>query len=121
MLFYIRTHYISFVRLYNKNFSKKQQITSKLAIDSKQRSMSLCKKHLECLFAISRNRSDDTRRKLFQFKIVQFLCQEIELEFECTTAASKQKRNRLLEESKSNQAFKQEEKEEKKTTGSLLP
>lgn len=23
MLFYIRTHYISFVRLYNKNFSKK--------------------------------------------------------------------------------------------------
>lgn len=24
MLFYIRTHYISFVRLYNKNFSKKQ-------------------------------------------------------------------------------------------------
>jgi hypothetical protein len=24
MLFYIRTHYISFVRLYNKNFSKKE-------------------------------------------------------------------------------------------------
>ncbi len=35
MLFYIRTHYISFVRLYNKNFSKKQQNTSQLAIESK--------------------------------------------------------------------------------------
>ena len=26
MLFYIRTHYISFVRLYNKNFTKKEKI-----------------------------------------------------------------------------------------------
>jgi hypothetical protein len=25
MLFYIRTHYISFVRLYNKNFTVKNQ------------------------------------------------------------------------------------------------
>lgn len=73
MLFYIRTHYISFVRLYNKNFSKKQQMksgSSQNAIESKRRSMNLCKQHIECLFSISRNRSDDTRRKLFQFKIV---------------------------------------------------
>ncbi len=68
MLFYIRTHYISFVRLYNKNFSKKQEETS--VSDSKHRSMSLCKEHLECLFAISRHRNEDTRRKLYQFKIL---------------------------------------------------
>lgn len=36
----------------------------------KQASLSLCKKLLECLFAIARNRNEDTRRKLFQFKIV---------------------------------------------------
>lgn len=57
MLFYIRTHYISFVRLYNKNFSKRQQESSGNSSDSKHRSMSLCKEHLECLFAISRNRN----------------------------------------------------------------
>lgn len=60
--------------------------------------MTLCKAHLEVLFAISRNRSEETRRKLYQFKILQFLCQEIELEFECTTTANKQKRNMLLQE-----------------------
>lgn len=104
MLFYIRTHYISFVRLYNKNFSKKElnptNPLSQSALDSKTRSMTLCKQHLECLFSISRNRSDDTRRKLYQFKILQFLCQEIELEFESTTAANKQKRTRIIEEAK---------------------
>lgn len=75
MLFYIRTHYISFVRLYNKNFSKKEQLTSSVkALESKERSMTLCKEHLNCLFAIARNRTEDTRRKLYQFKILQFLC-----------------------------------------------
>lgn len=34
------------------------------------------------MFAIAKNRNEDTRRKLFQFKIVQFLLQEIGLEFE---------------------------------------
>lgn len=66
MLFYIRTHYISFVRLYNKNFTKKEII----APNSKEASLLLCKKHLECLFAIAKNRNEDTRRKLYQFKIV---------------------------------------------------
>lgn len=69
MLFYIRTHYISFVRLYNKNFSKKDETLSK----SKEASLTLCKKHLRCLFGIAKNRNEDTRRKLYQFKIVQFL------------------------------------------------
>ena len=75
MLFYIRTHYISFVRLYYKNFSKKEHLTSSVkALESKERSMTLCKEHLNCLFAIARNRTEDTRRKLYQFKILQFLC-----------------------------------------------
>ena len=110
LLFYIRTTYISFVKLYNKNFS-----ITKLVEDFQQRnengllrrisstdmasptqqeanwkhrevrkhaSLSLCKKLLQCLFAIACNRNEDTRRKMFQFKIVQFLQQEIGLEFE---------------------------------------
>ena len=58
MLFYIRTHYINFVRLYNKNFHKK-------SYESKETSLELCKKHIECLFAIAKNRNEDTRRKLY--------------------------------------------------------
>jgi len=45
-------------------------------------SLSLCKKHLECLFAIACTRNEATRRKLFQFKVVDFILQEIGLEFE---------------------------------------
>jgi hypothetical protein len=113
MLFYIRTHYISFVRLYNKNFSKKQDSSLPSSVsDSKHRSMSLCKEHLECLFAISRHRNEDTRRKLYQFKILQFMCQEIELEFECTTAANKQKRDRLMKEAKGEGGQEEEVKKE---------
>ena len=109
LLFYIRTNYISFVKLYNKNFSittlvqdfqdglpqasresggaelaspKEQEQNQKHREIRKQSSLSLCKKLLQCLFAIARNRNEDTRRKLYQFKIVQFLLQEIGLEFE---------------------------------------
>ena len=59
----------------NKKIIEAQEI-------KKQASITLCKKHLKCLFAIARNRNEDTRRKLFQFKILQFLLQEIGLEFE---------------------------------------
>lgn len=83
MLFYIRTHYISFVKLYSKNYKKKR-------IDEQENSGSrafvpnieLCKSHLECLLAIAKQRNDDTRRKLYQFKICAFLLQEIGLEYE---------------------------------------
>jgi hypothetical protein len=59
-----------------------QEVSQKQREVRKQASLSLCKKLLQCLFAIARNRNEDTRRKLFQFKIVQFLLQEIGLEFE---------------------------------------
>ena len=122
LLFYIRTTYISFVKLYNKNFNitkvqEEQQMSAaregvgsgesppppSLKDQKKQRarefrkeaSLSLCKKHVQCLFAIAKNRNEDTRRKLFQFKIVQFLLQEIGLEFEV-----QQRRERFLKLSK---------------------
>ena len=63
MLFYIRTHYISFVKLYNKNFKKgvEQQREPGTFVPS----IELCKRHVECLFAIAKQRTDDTRRKLY--------------------------------------------------------
>ena len=93
LLFYIRTTYISFVKLYNKNFSitklvetlhesrnmnvdfgelydKKLEEKERISMYKKESSLSLCKKHLKCLFSIAKNRNEDTRRKLFQFKIV---------------------------------------------------
>jgi hypothetical protein len=63
MLFYIRTHYISFVKLYNVNYSEQRSPSA----------LELGKQHLKCLFAIARQRTDDTRRKLYQFKILSFL------------------------------------------------
>lgn len=83
MLFYIRTHYISFVKLYSKNYKKKrveegESMGGKVFVAS----IELCKGHLECLLAIAKQRTDDTRLKLNQFKICAFLLQEIGLEYE---------------------------------------
>eukprot|EP00347_Sterkiella_histriomuscorum_P005241 403357349 len=103
MLFYIRTHYISFVRLYNKNYTKKDQILTQ----TKDISLNLCKKHLECLFCIAKNRNEDTRRKLYQFKVVQFLTQEIEMEFDF-----QQRRKRFIELSKEEKKKIDEQKQE---------
>lgn len=129
MLFYIRTHYISFIRLYNKNYSKRQQAGNSNYPDplsflggaggfqalahglggtsSKDISLQLCKKHLECLFCIAKNRNEDTRRKLYQFKLVHFLTQEIELEFDL-----QQRRKRFIELSKEEQKKLEQEKKE---------
>jgi hypothetical protein len=56
MLMCIRNHYISLVKLYHRNYQKLQKPVA---------SLSLCKKHIQCLFEIARNRTDETRRKLF--------------------------------------------------------
>jgi len=80
LLFYIRTHYISLVKLYHKNYQK--QPSNQRPADDSWSSLSLCKRHVACLLAIACNRTDETRRKLYQFKIVQFLLQEIGLEYE---------------------------------------
>ena len=79
MLFYIRTHYISFVKLYNKNFKKADQQKEP---GQYVPSIELCKRHVECLFAIGKQRSEETRRMMFQFKICSFLLQEIGLEYD---------------------------------------
>jgi len=52
MLFYIRTHYISFVKLYGKNYKKK--LTEQQENIAFVPSLELCKCHLECLFAIAK-------------------------------------------------------------------
>jgi hypothetical protein len=77
LLFYIRTHYISFVKLYHKNYQTHHSPLMKVTPETQRAteagkacSIGLCKKHGECLFAIARNRTEETRRKLFQFKIV---------------------------------------------------
>jgi hypothetical protein len=77
MLYYIRTHYISFIRLYNKNFTASLQFDNLNAEEIKKGGnipapimknkalLILCKLHLKCLFSIAKNRSEETRRKLF--------------------------------------------------------
>ena len=74
LLFYIRTHYISLVKLYHKNYV--------MPLSKSYSSLPLCKRHVACLLAIASRRTEETRRKLYQFKIVQFLLQEIGLEYE---------------------------------------
>lgn len=78
VVFYVRTHHTNFVRLYNK-FKKYH---SKGRTQKLKSSLTLCKAHLKCLYAIARNRSEDTRQKLFQFQVVPFLAKELSLEHE---------------------------------------
>jgi hypothetical protein len=54
MLFYIRTFYLSFIRLYNTIFVKKQQGgTTKHVQQERDAQMKLIKAHLECLYSIA--------------------------------------------------------------------
>ena len=65
MLFYIRTHYISFVKLYSKNYKKKRAEEQENRTRSYIPNIELCKGHLECLLAIAKQRNDDTRLKMY--------------------------------------------------------
>ena len=84
-VFFIRTHHINFVRLYNKHrkyiqkiqdHSELQQtarIQTKRLMDNRKHKMELnkansnelSKHHLKCLFAIAKNRTQETREKMF--------------------------------------------------------
>ena len=99
-LFFIRMHYISFLKLYTFNKPKKSNervslnatggLSASLSstIDNSnpsvysQACLILCKMHLKCLFAYARNRTPDVTRKFFQFRIIEFLTREIDLEFD---------------------------------------
>ena len=102
----IRLHYISFIKLYNKNIIFNPNLTEVSTIIAncekiqKQKTIKafvkdinndqnllniiiyLCKMHLRCLFALSKNRNTDVTNKFFQLKIVDYMTKEIELEHE---------------------------------------
>ena len=80
-LFYIRTHYISFIRLYNKSLKLADNLSkSQIAINNA--AITLSKLHLKCLFVIAQNRNQETSRNFLKLRIVDFLTREIELEYD---------------------------------------
>jgi hypothetical protein len=99
-LFYIRMHYISFLKLYTNNKPNRtveeptlnatvgnhQSISSLVESNTNgdylKASLLLCKLHLKCLFTYSRNRTPDITRKFYQFRILEFLTREIDLEYD---------------------------------------
>ena len=100
-LFYIRMHYISFLKLYTYNkphdVDNKPSLNATAGLHVSQSSgfetsrsvyskscLVLCKMHLKCLFAYARNRTPDVTRKYFQFRIIEFLTREIDLEYDIT-------------------------------------
>ena len=99
-LSFIRTHWIWFVRLYNRSFkpatseainpftfcfSNKQyddEIESLNCITPKIALLTLWKLHLKCVWVMANNRSEIIRKNLLQFKILDFCVREIDLEYE---------------------------------------
>ena len=102
----IRLHYISFIKLYNKNiifntnlsevssiiatsenFQQKKTIKAFVKdIHNDQNLLNilinLCKMHLRCLFVLGKNRNADITNKFFQLKIIDYFTHEIQLEQE---------------------------------------
>ena len=102
----IRLHYISFIKLYNKNIifnTNLSEVSSIIATSENFQQkktikafvkdihndqnllnilLNLCKMHLRCLFVISKNRNADVTNKFFQLKIVDYFTHEIQLEHE---------------------------------------
>ncbi len=81
-LFYIRTHYLSFVKLYTlSTCADEGSATLRLA-------SGLSKLHLRCLISIARNRSEEASRDFFRFHCVEFLAREIDLEYKMSLRSS---------------------------------
>ena len=102
----IRLHYISFIKLYNKNVIFNTNISEVSSIIATSENLqkkktikafvkdihndqnllnillNLCKMHLRCLFVLSKNRNADVTNKFFQLKIVDYFTHEIQLEHE---------------------------------------
>jgi len=77
-LFYIRTFYISFIRLYNKGMKSVNK-------SEQENSVELCKGFMRCLIAIAKNRNDDTSRNFYKLRCVEFLTREIDLEYDISS------------------------------------
>ncbi len=80
-LFYIRTHYLNFIRLYNKGMRSPDPQESKMAT-------SLCKLHLQCLLTIATSRNEETSRNFFKLRCVEFLVREVDLEYDMSFSKS---------------------------------
>jgi serine/threonine protein kinase len=115
-LFYIRMHYVSFLKLYTSCSPERRQeahvlnatvgnhfsatsATAKHRFSEMQRGCwRLCSLHLMCLFAFARNRSVEITRKFYQFRIVEFLTREFDLE--CDVALRREKFLQLRKQEK---------------------
>jgi len=71
-IFSIRSHYLSFIKLYNKSGldNKTQEIANSLA-----------RHHIGCLLALASHRNEAISRDFFKMRCVEFLTREIDLEF----------------------------------------
>ncbi len=74
-LFYIRTHYLSLIRLYNKGMRSPDPRESRMATG-------LCKLHITCLLSIATSRNEATSRNFYKLRCVEFLTREIDLEYD---------------------------------------
>ncbi len=105
---YIRIHYLSFIKLYNKNldFSSKLGDINKVIENCEkgekkkkvkalirdiyndqnylQIIVNLSKYHLKCLLALAKNRNNDVSNKFYQLRIVDFMIKELDLEHEAS-------------------------------------
>ena len=105
---FIRVHYLSFIKLYNKNMmtnmnlvdvniillnlgeNENEKITKIKSLIREiyngqtylQVIICLCKLHLKCLFYLAKNRNSDVSNKFYQLQIVEFLSKELDLEHE---------------------------------------
>ena len=77
-MFYIRTHYLSFTRLYNQGMRAEDQTECKMAT-------SLCKLHLKCLISIAKSRNEETSRNFYKLRCVEALIREMDLEYDMTS------------------------------------
>ncbi|CAD8067421.1 unnamed protein product [Paramecium sonneborni] len=100
----IRYCYVNFIKLYSQSnlndlkeinmkiqeFNQKQELSSKQdEKQSKQFSQIFMNLYIKCLLCIAQNRSEDISRKFYQYRIVEFLTQEIDLEFDITQIREK--------------------------------
>ncbi|CAD8058754.1 unnamed protein product [Paramecium primaurelia] len=117
--FMIRYCYVNFIKLYSQSnlndmkeinlkiqeVNQKQQPSQKQdEKQSKQLSQIFMNLYIKCLFCIAQNRSEDISRKFYQYRIVEFLTQEIDLEFDITQIREKPLNNSsLLQQEQNNQ------------------
>ena len=82
LLFYIRTNYLSFIRIYNKGMRVKNT-------NERENSAEFCKCYIMCLLAMARNRSENTSRNFYKLRCVEFLTGEIDFEYNASIGDKK--------------------------------